>query len=70
MGSEGNLQDSIIKNGSVAADGEEVFGGFDAVERYSFFIAIADASIPVVVLKILDDELLTNVDDLVEFFGD
>ena len=68
MRCQGNLKDFVPKYNAIASDSEQVLGCLYSVYRNCFFIAVADASVSIVVLNVFDDELLPNINDFRNLF--
>ena len=61
MTGKSDFKNFIVDDEGTGADGKELFGGLDSVAGDGLFITVADASVAVVVLEVLDDELLADV---------
>lgn len=61
MTGESDFEDFIVDDEGTGADGKELFGGFNPVAGNGLFITVADTSVAVVVLEVLDDKLLADV---------
>ena len=59
----------IPQHNSITSNGEKIFSCLYSMHWDCFFIAVADTSISIIILYILDDEFLANVNNFVNLFA-
>lgn len=64
MRTEWYLKNVVVDYQGTSFDHEKLFGCLNAMESDCSFVAVANTSVSVVISKILDNELLPNVNDL------
>ena len=67
--SQTNFENFIVQNMGICSDCEELFRSLDSIACYNLFIAKAYACVPIVVLKVFNNEFLTDVYHFVDSFA-